>query len=190
MRRPPFIGSLPSGANPRQAGIVLSARCDLNIFNLRGNPRQPALLAAARAALGCALPLAPNTVAVAPRAVVLWLGPDQWLLVGGNGWPEADLTLEGGFVTDVSHVYNVVRIRGSRTRELLAKGCTLDLHARTFTPGSCAQTAIAQCNVLLHLLDADGSFDLYTARSYANHIWHWLATSAAEFGYQVDAGRL
>jgi len=113
----------------------------------------------------------------------LWLGPDQWLLIG-DGFSEA-LAVAGGFLTDVSHGRAAVRIGGPRARELLAKGCSLDLHARVFRPGHCAQTSIARTSVLLHALGPDDGFDLYCARSYAQSLWHWLTEAAAEFGYRV-----
>jgi sarcosine oxidase subunit gamma len=77
-----------------------------------------------------------------------------------------------------------MRVSGPRARELLAKGCSLDLHPRAWEPGRCAQTSIARVSVLLHALDPEG-FDLYCARSYAGSVWHWLTEAAAEYGYQV-----
>jgi len=69
---------------------------------------------------------------------------------------------------------------------LLDKGCSLDLHPRIFPVGSCAQTALAHVGVLLHRRDI-ATFELYCARSYAQHLWHWLTEAAAEFGYVVAA---
>jgi sarcosine oxidase subunit gamma len=82
-----------------------------------------------------------------------------------------------------------LRISGPHTRELLAKGCSLDLHPRVFRTGHCAQTSLAHVGVLLHLPDAGGGIDLYCSRSYAQHLWHWLSEAAGEFGYEVVAPR-
>ena len=118
---------------------------------------------------------------------MLWLGPDEWLLVGAAPTPiDERLPIEHGLLTDVSHGRAGWRISGPRALDLLAKGCSLDLHTRIFPVGSCAQTALAHVGVLLHRRDI-ATFDLYCARSYAQHLWHWLTEAAAEFGYKVAA---
>ena len=166
-------------------GITFTARATLTLIDLRGNPRHAELLASAQSALGCALPLTPNTSATGADCTVLWLGPDAWLLVGANaGKINERLSIERGFLTDVSHGRAAWHISGPRTLDLLAKGCSLDLHPHVFQLGHCAQTSIAHVGVLLHLREG-GGFDLYCARSYAQHLWHWLTEAADEYGYEV-----
>lgn len=174
------------GTQSAHPDIVLRERRDLTMIDLRGNPQHAEFLASAQAALGCALPLAPNTSVMSQDCNALWLGPDQWLLVGSRA--SETLPIVGGFLTDVSHGRAAVRLSGARGRELLAKGCGLDLHPRMFHAGECAQTSIARVTVLLHLHHTDGEFDLYFARSYAVHLWHWLTDAAAEFGCEVAPG--
>jgi len=170
------------GAHPAAPGVALTARRGLTLIDLRGDAGSAGFLAAAAASLGVALPLAPATSASVEHGTVIGLGPDQWLLAGDRF--HEGLAIAGGFLTDVSHGRAAMRVSGPRARELLAKGCSLDLHPRAWEPGRCAQTSIARVSVLLHALDPDG-FDLYCARSYARHLWHWLTEAAAEFGYQV-----
>ncbi len=74
--RPGKFGS----ALPR-AGITFAARTGLTLVDLRGDPQNAEFLASAQSALGCALPLAPNTSAAGADCSVLWLGPDAWLVV-------------------------------------------------------------------------------------------------------------
>ena len=170
------------GAKAAAAGLVLTARRGLTLVDLRGNPRSAEFLASAEASLGAPLPLAPNTSSSAGGGTIIGLGPDEWLLAGDRF--SEDLPIAGGFLTDVSHGRAAMRVSGPRAREVLAKGCSLDLHPSQWRAGQCAQTPIARVAVLLHFA-ADGVFDLYCARSYAAHLWHWLAEAAAEFGYQV-----
>ena len=173
------------GAPTPRAGITFSARTGLTLIDLRGNPRDAEFPAAARSALGCALPLTPGTSAAGTACTVLWLGPDAWLLVGDDAKKlNESLPIAGGFLTDVSHGRAALRIKGPRARELLAKGCSLDLHPRVFQPEQCAQSSLAHIGVLLHLREDDG-FDLYCARSYAQHMWHGLTEAASEYGYEV-----
>ena len=177
--------SWPGNSNTAatKPGVTLSELTGLTLLDLRGNPATPEFITSVETALGCALPLAPNTSERGPHCDILWLGPDEWLLVGSQAKPiSAILPVERGFLTDVSHGRAALRLAGPRTRDLLAKGCGLDLHVRAFLPGHCAQTALAHVGVLLHLPRAGDEFDLYFARSYAQHVWHWLTTAAAEFG--------
>ena len=106
------------------------------------------------AALGVALPVEPNTVGTGGGRAALWLGPDEWLVVGADGDETAIVrALEGaeGWITavDVSANRTVLELAGPRAREVLAKGCSLDLHPRAFGPGQCAQTALARTQVIL-----------------------------------------
>lgn len=168
------------------AGITFTAHTRLTLIDLRGDPNDAAFLASANALLGAALPLKPNTGVAGTHGDVLWLGPDAWLLVSRESETINDrLAIENGLLTDVSHGRAAWQIGGPRTLELLAKGCSLDLHPRVFRPGDCAQTALAHVAVLLHRRDE--CFDIYCARSYARHLWHWLTGGAAEFGYEVTA---
>ncbi len=173
------------GAPVPHAGITFSARTNLTLIDVRGDRGNPPFLASAGATLGADLPLLPNTSTQARDCDVLWLGPDQWLLIGRDpALINEQLTIAGGCLTDVSHGRAAWRISGPHSMDMLAKGCSLDLHPSVFQAGHCAQTSIAHVGVLLHRRD-DGSFDLYCARSYAQTLWHWLTEAGGEYGYEV-----
>src|SRR5207302_506874 len=72
--------------------------------------------------------------------------------------------------------------RGALARETLMKGCSLDLHPRSFTPGQCAQTMLARAQIILHQIDGAPSYDLYPRRSFAEYLWLWLCDAMAEYG--------
>ena len=120
---------------------------------------------------------------------ILWLGPDEWLLVGPEG--SADriqaalveaIDAEHGSVVDVSDHRTIVEVRGPVSRELLAKGCGLDLHRRSFTAGQCAQTLLARAGVVLVCRDAEQpSFWIFVRASFARYLADWLADAAAEY---------
>ena len=112
--------------------------------------------------LGVPLPDAPNRVASGSGVDALWLGPDEWLLVFERNADKTVRKLDklcakhGASLTDVSDARGVVRVAGGRARDVLAKGCSLDLHERGFEAGSCAQSTIALCQVVLQRLPDDG----------------------------------
>ncbi len=161
-------------------------------INLRLDPTDHDAMAAARGELGFGLPTEPNTVAGGEGVCALWLGPDEWLVTTAGG-EEAGLMarLNGALaghhasVVDVSDARTVIVLRGERARDVLAKGCGLDLHPRVFKPGRCAQTALARASILIHQTSEDPAYDIYVDRSFAQYLWTWLEDAAAEFGFVV-----
>jgi len=102
------------------------------------------------------LPLEPNTFATVPSKEALWLGPDEWLLVGPPGTErdvvaELDAALAGEphSVVDVSANRVAIELPIGLARDLLETGCGLDLHPRAWREGMCAQTIFAKTQVLL-----------------------------------------
>ena len=172
------------------AGVTLRETPPLTMVNLRVAPES---VAARRVedALGAKLPGA-NAVAPASLGAVLWLGPDEFLTVAGDGEAPGVVALltealgDGrGSVVDVSAARAGVDLAGPRVVDLLAKGCSVDLHPRAFPAGRCAQTLLARANVLLwHLGEPlrDGGFRVLTGTSYAGYLADWLIDAAAEYG--------
>jgi sarcosine oxidase, subunit gamma len=184
----------PARLRPR--GVCLGERLGLGKIDLRGNPHDRAFMTAVGRVLDLLLPGEPCTSASKDRIAALWLGPDQWLVTG----PASDvarlidalhdaLADVPSAVTEVSDARVALRLAGPSAREVLAKGCTLDLHPRTFPVGSCGQSLLAKAAVLIHLLDDDRergpSFDVYVARSFAHYLWMWLEDAGREYGVQI-----
>ena len=122
-------------------------------------------------------------------AAVLWLGPDEWLVVGP---PDGETALEAQLhdalgdhvgrvaIVDVSANRTTLELRGPRARELLEFGCPIDLHPRAFGPGRCAQTLLARANVLIwHVADEpEDTWRLFVRPSFAAYVAAWLADAA------------
>jgi sarcosine oxidase, subunit gamma len=158
-------------------------------LNLRGEAEDETFAEAVAAALGCPLPREPNTVTDANSLHILWLGPDEWIVIGppDTEWQIAAVlneALAGRHVSvvDISASRTVLELAGSRARELLAKGCGLDLHPRSFTPGRCAQTLLAKANVILHQTSGTPVYRLSVRNSFARYLAAWLQDAAAEYG--------
>lgn len=132
--------------------------------------------------LGIPLPLEPNTVARAGGLSVLWLGPDEWLVVGGCDEPRlrAAVGTEPASVVDVSAQRTTIRVAGARSRDLLAHGCALDLHPSRFPAGRCAQTMLAHAPVILLPLGAD-EYHVLVRASFARYLAEWLLDAAIEY---------
>jgi sarcosine oxidase subunit gamma len=112
------------------------------------------------AAARLGFPLEPNTVSGDMTRGVLWLGPDEWLVVGAPGDPDVVVTglealLGDGHhaVVDVSGNRAVIELRGPDRLALLASACSLDLDPTGgWVPGVCAQTLLARAQVILQEL--------------------------------------
>ena len=139
--------------------------------------------------LGTVLPTTPNTWVATAAGRAIWLGPDEWLLTSTAHDPEelTDRVREavrphGGAVIDVSAQRIGVRLTGRRARDVLAKGCSIDLHPRVFGRGSVAQTTVGQAGVILLALSETGDDFLVLVRSsFAGYLADWLLDAAQEF---------
>ena len=187
-------------AAPRKAdsatsvGVQMWERPFLGHVNLRGDPSEKRFLKAVEGAIGVALPLEPNTVAEGREISALWLGPDEWLLLTPpdrqrDVVPALKAALGDTFaaVNDLSGGQTVVHIQGTHARDVLSKGCPLDLHHRVFGPGQCAQSHISKTMALIRQIDDTPTYDVIVRRSFADYLARWLEEAAREYGLAVIA---
>jgi sarcosine oxidase subunit gamma len=168
--------------------LALAELVPAGAIDLRGDPADHGFVTKAGSVLGCVLPSTPNSVQSAADLTVLWLGPDEWLILCGPGSESAlcgrlEEALSGthAAIVDVSGNRAHLRLRGQEAREVLAKGCPLDLHPRSFRAGHCAQTVLARTAVLLHQVDDTPTFDLFPRRSFAPYVAAWLEDAMRDY---------
>ena len=138
---------------------------------------------------GATLPTTADTWTPTDDGRAVWLGPDEWLVTSTGTAPhrlEAELrevlAPAGGVAVDVSAQRTVLRITGPRAREVLAKGCSIDLHPRVSRRGRSAQTTLAHAAVVLLVLgDGGEDFALFVRSSFAGHLATWLLDAALEY---------
>jgi sarcosine oxidase subunit gamma len=176
-----------------EPGVISAERAFLGHINLRGDCGDPGFVAAVASVVGMDVPIAPNTVAREHDNTAYWLGPNEWLIVTPGAREAAiarDLraALAGRFaaVTEVSGGQTIISLRGVSVRDLLAKGCPLDLHPRVFGVARCAQSHLAKAPILVHQVDETPSFDIIVRRSFTDYLWLWLEDAAAEYGHRTD----
>jgi sarcosine oxidase subunit gamma len=75
-----------------------------------------------------------------------------------------------------------MRISGENAAAVLAKGCTLDLHPKTFHSGQCAQTGLAKASILIGKVDDVPTYDIFIRRSFAEYLALWLQHAGAGYG--------
>lgn len=154
-------------------------------INLRVDPRDELVMSRLTSQLGFGPPLTPNTVASAGDRRALWLGPDEWLIVGPVDQSAAiQQALRDGLddasasIVDVSANRAVIVVEGDRARALLSRGIAIDLDPRAFTPARCAQTWLAKSQVIIERRSRDDAFQIYVRCSYARYLADWLLDAA------------
>jgi len=185
----PFIGAADL-LNAQQARaskhFVMRERAFLDLVNVRGDLSDSAFVDAFEGVVGCRPPAAPNTVARSTAYDVLWLGPDEWLVRSSGPVPAGVLepklaqAIVGAYAAavDVGSGYTVVEISGERVRDVLARGCPLDLHPRIFKPGQCAQSHYFKASIVLVPTGVD-CFELVVRRSFADYFCRIMLDAAA-----------
>jgi len=155
-------------------------------LNLRADPKDKGLMERFADVLGFALPIVPNTERSHEHRRALWLGPDEWLIVGSEGQQAAmeqelrnGLSGALGSIVDVSANRTVLEIGGPKARELLAHGVPIDIDVRSFGPGSCAQTLLAKAQVIVERRD-ESAFHLYVRSSCASYVASWILDAASD----------
>lgn len=175
-------GALDGTGLPASARFSLADAGPQARFVLRGDE---AAARAAGGAFGFDLPRQACRSAQGAALAALWLGPDEWLLIG----PERDgariaADLAGALaglpcsVVDVSQGYAGLAASGPAAAEILNAGCPLDLHPGAFPVGACTRTLLGKATIVLWRLAPD-AFRLEVPRSFAAYAAVLLAEAAS-----------
>lgn len=166
-------------------GLRLAEIPFLSQVNVRVDPKSPAAERIGTA-IGVPLPLEPGTAVRGGDVTVLWLGPDEWLVVGPDGAAPGLVERlteaaagEHVSVVDVSAQRTTLVVAGERARDVLAHGCALDLHPRVFGRDRCAQTTLARAGVVL--VSREDGFWLLVRSSFAGYVAEWLLDASVEY---------
>lgn len=141
-------------------------------------------------ALGMSFP--PVGKSISEKGVsLLWSGPGYWtMLCRTPEEAQARLTAAAGdlaAIVDQSDSRFILELSGKALRQVLAKGCAVDLHPRAFVAGDTAVTLFAHLNIQLWRHVHADCFGLILPRAYAGDVWHWLEASAGMVGIDVLA---
>jgi sarcosine oxidase subunit gamma len=146
--------------------------------------------------------------AVAERRATLWLGPDEYLLLGNASdtlaadeadeaaeaaeADEADEAAEAAealeralapvphALVNISHRQFALEVSGPHAATILSGACPLDLDIGEFPVGMCTRTALAKADIVLWR-KRDGVFHLEVWRSFSGYVTGLLGEIAREF---------
>lgn len=193
LRRSPAAHLADSFAAASSADVALREIPFRTMVGLRVLPGADAA-ARVESALGLLLPCRVGTVSASDAArgiSVLWLAPDEFLVVADGDAPGTapdELTAllaealddAPGAAVDLSANRTTFRLEGRAARDVLEKGCPLDLHPRVFVTGAAFVTRLGPVPVVVHRVGAD-AYDVLPRASFADYLGRWLVDAMAEF---------
>ena len=117
---------------------------------------------------------------------ILWIAPTNWLIISSK---ENIIQLikdkcddQNFAITDISHSRTVIQIQGVQAREIIKKGCPININE--FKKNNCAGTVFHGITILVDLIDSEpDTFNLLTLRSFGESFYHHVTDAALEFGY-------
>ena len=188
-----------------ERGVALREIPFLTMVGIRVAPGTPAAEAVAAAA-GMPLPTGHGRVTgTAGATAILWIGPDEFLLVGPDGVGPAEigpagsdlraagtddagtaaglagaLGTEPGQAVDLSANRTTLELSGPSARAVLEKSCHLDLHPRAFAVGTAVATTLGPVQVLLWRTE-ELTWRIMPRASFAEYTARWLLDGMTEF---------
>ncbi|MFT6898131.1 MAG: sarcosine oxidase subunit gamma [Paraglaciecola sp.] len=171
-------------------GVILREVKFIGHVNLRGNANDPDFLNGVKKALDLDLPLVPCSSAQNANTTIMWLSPDEWLVLVDGGTEAAiedklRQSLSGHFaVSDISGAQTMLEISGEDCLQLLQKSISYDLHLHSFPINKVIGTALAKSAAHIRRT-GEHEFQLIIRRSFADYIWLWLQQSSKEYGLSV-----
>ena len=121
---------------------------------------------------------------VGQTRAALWLGPDEWLVLGPDASTDDELSmlsplaaLDGVSAVDVSHRSLALRVEGRAAEAVIAAGCPQDLRLDRFPVGACSRTVLTKVEIVLWRT-GEVRFEIECWRSFADYVWAFLEDAA------------
>ena len=187
LKRESVIIDLKNEAIKEYGGITFKEIAFAQKINIRGDSNNKEFMSLNGKILQAVLPTIPNTYTKIEKIKILWLGPNEWLIVDENQYNKdlisklENINNEESNITDVSENRTIIRIHGKKLFTLLSKFLVLDLDKNLTNNSSVAQTLFVKVPIILvsnnnnnNNDDENNEIDLYTNRSHANYVYNLL----------------
>ena len=160
----------------------------LGYISLRGNAQNDAFTYAVNTTLSIALPTQPCSMIYAAWGSILWLAPDEWLLICKRDQRvsiqqllETALIGIHSQVFDNSGGFTTVLLQGKNASDVLHHCIVYDLSA--LNAGKVVGTTFGKVSLFLH--QQEDGYSLVFRRSFADYIWRYLERSALPYGFGI-----
>jgi len=180
------------GAPDGDSGVALAVRAGVAVASVMSRKgRHEHLSQRMFESYGLSLPTQGRRNSAEAVALV-WAGPGRWLAISDK--VAADLferqlhecTAGIASVCDQSDSQVLMRVAGSRARDVLAKELIIDLHPRSFGPGDVAMTGFGRIPVQFWQLDPLPSYEFAVPRCLAVDFWRAVVLAGSEFGLAIE----
>ncbi|MDO6965385.1 sarcosine oxidase subunit gamma [Rhizobium alvei] len=174
LRKPALPGKIGGSATVRLTPVGPAARASLRA------PQEA--LSALSGALAVQLPNAPKTSSASNERHALWIGPDEWFLIGPDGTDFVGLAASSGVLhsgVDVSHRNVGIIVSGPGAAAAINAGCPLDLSNASFPVGACARTVLGKIEIILYRTE-DDTYRVECWRSFAEYCFGLLGEGAID----------
>ncbi|MFM9836258.1 MAG: sarcosine oxidase subunit gamma [Methylophilaceae bacterium] len=169
-------------------GVWVNELALLGYISLRGSSQNKKFTAAFKKAAGIALPTQPCSLAKADWGSILWLSPDEWLIVCHRnhhvkllGDLQSAMAGIHSQVVDNAGGYTAVVVQGKHAADTLHHCTVYDL--TTLTSGRVVGTTFGKTNIIMSKLEL--GYVLILRRSFADYIWQYFARSASPYGLGI-----
>ena len=132
------------------------------------------------------LPIDNPKVTANKETRILWSAPRTWLIISRkkniirNIKDKCDH--ENFAVTDISHSRAVIQIKGLQAKEVLKKGCPININE--IQVNNCAGTIFNGITIVVDFVNNNpDTFNLLALRSFGETFYHHITDAALEFGY-------
>ena len=117
---------------------------------------------------------------------ILWNAPRTWLIISNKEniieIIKGKCSEENFAITDISHSRAVIQIKGAQAREVLKKGCPLNISE--FEINNCAGSVFHGITIVVDCINVNpDTFNLLTLRSFGESFYHHITDACLEFGY-------
>ena len=171
--------------NSEQKRAFLRIENDINFFLIRASSDEETC-DYAKEILNQSLPLICNTFNSGNHEIY-WLRPNEWLVATKENIKSISSKIDQNIdihIIDQSGGFAQMRLDGENSRDILEKGCPLDVSSGVFSAGMCAQTNLAKSNIILAQLDDSPSYNIIVRRSFADYMAEWILNAGKE--YNID----
>jgi sarcosine oxidase subunit gamma len=171
--------------NSEQKRAFIRIENGINFFLIRASNDEETC-GYAKEILNQSLPLKFNTFNSGMHEIY-WLRPNEWLVATKENIKSMSAKIDQNIdihIIDQTGGFAQMRLEGENSRDILEKGCPLDIRSKALNPGMCAQTNLAKSNVILAQLDDSPSYNIIVRRSFANYMVEWILNAGKE--YTID----
>ena len=118
---------------------------------------------------------------------ILWSGPSNWLLVSTKkdilNSVQKICDDKKFAITDLSHSRAIIELKGSNSKEVLKKGCPINLNE--FKVNNCANSIFHGITITIDMISNDPeTFRIFALRSFGESLYHSITDACLEDGFK------